>query len=276
MIPALLLVGFVPSLHGQTLSPASPTSSLTPEITFEGNVKVSSQELLDNFKDCAKEYWETYDQRVYKYFSQKCTRRLLWSRGFLRATIVEQGTRFDGDRYKVRFVVTEGSLYRWGKFTVEGNSVFSTHAILKSFGQKTGDIANGTALEDFIYYKLRDEYSERGYVNYIAEFDPVFHEVANGGIDGRVDATIAIEEGKKFVVRRIFFTGIEDADARILKRDFLLKERDVFVKSKFELAIRKINETQLFYPIDKDQDVEIRLDEESGDLDLAVKIKKVQ
>ena len=36
----------------------------------------------------------------------------------------------------------------------------------------------------------------------------------------------------------------------------------------------RLNQTQYFDPIDKDQDVEIRTDEEQGDVDLIVKVKE--
>src|SRR5678815_1714562 len=41
-----------------------------------------------------------------------------------------------------------------------------------------------------------------------------------------------------------------------------------------EISVARLNQTQYFDPIDKDQDVEIRTDEEQGDVDLIVKIKE--
>lgn len=273
-LSTFLLFGLTPFLHSQTISIVD--SSHAPQIIFEGNVKVSSQDLVDNFKECAKGYWETYDQRAYQYFIQKCTRQFLWSRGFFRAAVREEVTRLEGNQYIVRFIVTEGARYRWGKFEVEGHTVFSTETILSKLGLKIGAIANGLALRNFLYEKLRDEYVERGYVNYAAEFEPTFSEPKAEGLDGKVHVRFTIDEGRKFTVRKVVFIGVDEPTAKILKRDFLLRQGDVFIKSKFELAITRINETELFPTIDKDNDVEIRLDEEAGDIDIVVKLKKDQ
>ena len=41
-----------------------------------------------------------------------------------------------------------------------------------------------------------------------------------------------------------------------------------------DISVARLNQTQYFDPIDKDQDVEIRTDEEQGDVDLIVKVKE--
>ena len=41
-----------------------------------------------------------------------------------------------------------------------------------------------------------------------------------------------------------------------------------------EVSVARLNQTQYFDPIDKDQDVETRTDEEKGDVDLIVKVKE--
>src|SRR5678815_505923 len=41
-----------------------------------------------------------------------------------------------------------------------------------------------------------------------------------------------------------------------------------------DISVQRLNQTQYFDPIDKDQDVEKRTDEEQGDVDLIVKVKE--
>jgi Outer membrane protein/protective antigen OMA87 len=60
----------------------------------------------------------------------------------------------------------------------------------------------------------------------------------------------------------------------VLRREFLINEGDIYNQNYLEISVARLNQTQYFDPIDKDQDVEIRTDEEQGDVDLIVKVKE--
>ena len=60
----------------------------------------------------------------------------------------------------------------------------------------------------------------------------------------------------------------------MLRREFLLNEGDIYNQRALGISLARINQTQYFDPIDKDQDVETRTDEEQGDVDLVVKVKE--
>ena len=59
-----------------------------------------------------------------------------------------------------------------------------------------------------------------------------------------------------------------------MRREFLLNEGDIYNQNYLDISVARLNQTQYFDPIDKDQDVEIRTDEEQGDVDLIVKVKE--
>ena len=59
-----------------------------------------------------------------------------------------------------------------------------------------------------------------------------------------------------------------------MRREFLLNEGDIYNQQYIDISRRRLNQTQYFDPVDKDQDVEIRTDEEKGDVDLIVKVKE--
>ncbi len=59
-----------------------------------------------------------------------------------------------------------------------------------------------------------------------------------------------------------------------MRREFLLNEGDIYNQNYLEISLARVNQTQYFDPLDKDQDVEIRTDEEKGDVDLLVKVKE--
>jgi outer membrane protein insertion porin family len=170
--------------------------------------------------------------------------------------------------------VSEGIRYRWGEIKIEGVTVFSKKEILDIGGFVQGDVADGKALQDFVYDRLKDAYGEKGYVQYNAEFDPnvVKPSVEDG--DGTVDVLITIDEGRKYSVRRIIYKGIPLSEEEALRRGFDLREGDVFVQRKLKASIERINEAELYYHIDPDRDVEILANDESADVDVVINVKK--
>lgn len=175
---------------------------------------------------------------------------------------------------KIIVPVTEGKIFRVGELKVEGNSIFSEQQILGAVGLRTGEIADGKRLQDAVYEDLKKVYGNQGFVNYNAEFDPEFKDSPTNPNEGIVDITITIEEGKQFTLRRLEFTGNTFTRDRVMRREFLLNEGDIYNQQWLDISVARLNQTQYFDPIDKDQDVEIRTDEEEGNVDLIVKIKE--
>jgi outer membrane protein insertion porin family len=78
------------------------------------------------------------------------------------------------DTLKIVVPVTEGKIFRVGDLKVEGNSIFSEQQILSYVGLKKGEIADGKRLQDAVYEDLKKVYGSQGFVQYNAEFEPVF------------------------------------------------------------------------------------------------------
>lgn len=235
------------------------------------------------------------DLRKLQYDLQKNVRAYMWSKGYFQARIGEpqvvglgvKRTDFiplitiplplissKDDTLKIVIPVTEGKPFRVGELKVEGNSIFSQEQILAYVGLKKGEIADGKRLQDAVYEDLKKVYGSQGFVLYNAEFEPEFKDSPTNPDEGIVDITITIEEGKQFRLRRLEFTGNTFTRDRVLRREFLINEGDVYDQVRMENSVIRVNQTQYFDPIDKDQDVEIRTDEEQGDVDLIVKVKE--
>lgn len=178
------------------------------------------------------------------------------------------------DTLKIIIPVTEGKIFRVGELKVEGNSIFSEDQILAYVGLRTGEIADGKRLQDAVYEDLKNVYGQQGFVQYNAEFEPEFKDNPTNPNEGIVDIKITIDEGKQFTLRRLEFTGNTFTRDRVMRREFLINEGDIYNSRFLEISVARLNQTQYFDPIDKDQDVEIRTDEEQGDVDLIVKIKE--
>lgn len=178
------------------------------------------------------------------------------------------------DTLRIIVPVTEGKVYRVGDVKIEGNSIFSEQQILAGLGLKKGEVLDGKRLQDAVYEDLKKAYGSQGFVLYNAEFDPSFRDNPANANEGIVDLTVTIDEGKQFRLRRLEFAGNTFTRDKILRREVLINEGDIYNQQLLEVSVVRLNQTQYFDPIDKDQDVEIRTDEEQGDVDLVVKVKE--
>lgn len=272
------------------------------DIEFEGNEKFKDGELR-NALELVKETgiitrfkgMDILDLKKLQYDLQKNVRSYMFSKGYFQARIGEPqvvglGYKRTGfpilkllplplvtskdDTLKIIVPVTEGRIFRVGELKVEGNSIFSEQQILGYVGLKKGEIADGKRLQDAVYEDLKKVYGGQGFVQYNAEFEPDFKDNATNAAEGIVDIIIRIDEGKQFSLRRLEFTGNTFTRDRVLRREFLINEGDIYNQNYLEISVARINQTQYFDPVDKDQDVEIRTDEEQGNVDLIVKVKE--
>ena len=272
------------------------------DIQFEGNEKFSDGELrqaLELVKETGLisrfKGQDILDLRKLQYDLQRNVLSYMRSKGYFQARVgdpVVEGLgvkRTDflplitlplplisskDDTLRITVPVTEGRVFRVGEVKVEGNSIFSEQQILAIVGLKPGEIADGKRLQEGIYDDLKNYYGQQGFVQYNAEPETEFRDNPSNPSEGIVDITISIEEGKQFTLRRLEFTGNTFTRDRVMRREFLINEGDIYNSRYLEISIARLNQTQYFDPVDKEQDVEIRTDDEQGDVDLIVKIKE--
>ncbi|MGI8788996.1 MAG: outer membrane protein assembly factor BamA [Pyrinomonadaceae bacterium] len=272
------------------------------DIEFEGNEVFSDGELRNQLL-LVKEAGiitrfkgrDILDLQKLQYDLQKNVRSYMASKGYFQARIGEPrvvglGYKRTGipilnnfplpivtskdDTLKIIVPVNEGKVYRVGELKVEGNSIFSEQQILGYVGLKAGEIADGKRLQEGIYENLKKVYGSQGFVLYDAEFDPEFKDNPANPKEGIVDITITIDEGKQFRLRRLEFAGNTFTRDKVLRREFLINEGDIYNQQNLEYSVLRLNQTGYFDPVDKDKDVEIRTNDEEGDVDLIVKVKE--
>ncbi len=272
------------------------------DIQFEGNEIFKDGELRNQLELVKQtgiitrfQGQDILDLRKLQYDLDKNVRSYMFSKGYFQARIGEPqvvglGYKRTGipllsnfplpivtskdDTLRIVVPITEGKLYRVGELKVEGNSIFSEQQILAGLGLKKGDIADGKRLINGVNEDLKKAYGSQGFVLYDAEFSPDFKDNPANPKEGIVDITITIDEGKQFRLRRLEFTGNTFTRDRVLRREVLLNEGDIYNQNALEVSVLRLNQTQYFDPIDKDQDVEIRTDDEQGDVDLIVKVRE--
>ena len=272
------------------------------DIQFEGNEVFKDGELRNALQLVREtglisrfQGQDILDLRKLQYDLQKNVREYMFSKGYFQARIGEPQVEGLGvkrtdflplitlplplisskdDTLRIIVPVTEGKLYRVGDIKVEGNSIFSEQQILNGLGLKKGEVADGQRLRKSLFEDLKKAYGSQGFVLYDADLDPQFKDNPANPSEGIVDINITIDEGKQFRLRRLEFAGNTFTRDRVLRREVLINEGDIYNQLALETSVIRLNQTQYFDPVDKDKDVEIRTDEELGEVDLIVNVKE--
>lgn len=272
------------------------------QIEFEGNTIFSDGELrgaLQYVKETGLisrfQGQDILDLRKLEYDLRKNVLSYMFSKGYFQARIGEPqvvglGYRRTGipilkmlplpfitskdDTLKIIIPITEGKVFRVGELKVVGNSIFPEQLLLNYIGLKKGEIADGKRLQEAVYEDLKKIYGSQGFVLYDAEFDPQFRDNPANPNEGIVDITITIDEGRQFRLRRLEFVGNTFTRDKILRREVLINEGDIYNQIGLETSVIRLNQLGYFDPIDKDQDVEIRTNQDQGDVDLIIRVRE--
>ena len=174
-----------------------------------------------------------------------------------------------GKRVDILMPVEEGERYRLGSITFSGNkAVTNTRVLRAQFAQKDGEWFNATMFSKGLD-QLRKSYGELGYINMVGTPEPKIDE-ANKTISLNID----IEEGKPFYVSRIEFTGNTITRDKVIRRELMLEEGQVYNSRLWDLSILRLNQLNYFETLKADQDSESRQNADNGTVDLLLKLKE--
>lgn len=272
------------------------------KIEFEGNDNFSDGELrkqlqlvqasglISRFKG-----QDILDLRKLQYDLDKNVRQYMFSKGYFNARIGEPevvglGYKRTGlpilrifplplvtskdDTLKIVVPVSEGRIYRVGDVSISGNSIFSEEQIKGIIGVKKGEIADGKRLRTALYEDLKRIYGAQGFIEYDTELVPNLTNDPDNPDEGTVDLEITITEGKQFRLNRLEFVGNTFTRDNVLRREVLINEGDIYNQIALETSVIRLNQTQYFDPIDKDQDIELRTDPDQGEVSAIVKVRE--
>ena len=273
-ISQIFASGLLLIVFGCVTAWSQATDKARPLLDFEGNKVFSKQELLDSANKCLDQWADrkyTPEQLDY------CVHKVTWgikARGYLQGELITARIQVTDEGSRVVFAVEEGPLYRVGEMKIEGARVFSPEQVRETIGLKTGEVANGEAIGEGLFKRLKTSYGKFGYIQYTADIEPTFH-VKENAPEGVVDFNITIDEGAQFKIRSIKFVGGDEQSRQYLRQQLLLlREGDVFADDLLRESIKRINDTHSYDPIDADKDVDYRTDEEAALIDLTIRLKK--
>lgn len=172
--------------------------------------------------------------------------------------------------------VDEGKQYRFGKVTVEGNTVFTSDQILSILGLKAGEIIKSTIIQKGVFETLRDLYGSRGYIQMVASPSDVEQSRRDDPDHpgGRIaDFTISIEEGRQYTLNRLEFAGNNITRDKVMRREILVSEAEIFNQLAWKSSLLRLNQLGLFEEI-KEEDATMRPNDRTGLLEIDLKVKE--
>jgi outer membrane protein insertion porin family len=174
-----------------------------------------------------------------------------------------------GKRIDILMPIEEGGRYRLGNITFTGNkAVTNVRALRGTFAIKDGEWFNATAISKGLD-NLKKAYGQLGYINFGA-----IPKLSYDDQKKTVSMSIDIDEGKPFYVSRIEFEGNTITRDRVIRRELLLEEGQVYNSQLWEYSLLRLNQLEYFDQLKVDQDSEAHQNPEAGTVDLLLKVKE--
>ena len=174
-----------------------------------------------------------------------------------------------GKRIDILMPIEEGARYRLGTITFTGNkAVTNVRALRATFAVRDGEWFNATLVGKGLE-NLKKAYGQLGYINFGAIPKPSFDDQKK-----TVSLNIDIDEGKPFYVSRIEFQGNRITRDKVIRRELMLEEGQVYNSQLWEYSLLRLNQLEYFEPLKVDQDSEAHQDAEAGTVDLLLKVKE--
>jgi outer membrane protein insertion porin family len=175
-----------------------------------------------------------------------------------------------GKRADISVTIDEGRLYHLRNIGFGGVKLFRTPETLMRplFQMQSGDVFSTAKLKKGLE-NMRKLYGEFGYIDMVAE--PNFDTIPN---TDKIDMTLSIDEGKQFFVRRIDFSGNTTTRDKVIRREMLIDEGDMFNSRLWELSVLRLNQLGYFEVLKENEAADIKRDTKTNTVDITVKVKE--
>jgi outer membrane protein insertion porin family len=170
----------------------------------------------------------------------------------------------------VNVVLEEGKLYHLNNITFSGVKFFRTPEALMTplFAMSKGDVFSTAKLRKGLE-NMRKLYGDFGFIDFVAE--PSFDPMPDSGL---MDMSLSVDEGHQFFVRRIDFSGNTTTRDKVIRRQLLIDEGQIFNNRLWELSILRLNQLGYFEPLKAEDAADIKRDTKTNTVDITLKVKE--
>jgi outer membrane protein insertion porin family len=178
-----------------------------------------------------------------------------------------------GKAVNITIPIEEGERYKMGTLKIvsaDPDKALSlkVEALKTIFPLKDGDIFSAAkirkSMDDY-----RKAYGQFGFIDFTAEPEFDIDEASK-----KINITMRFDEQKQYYVRRIDFVGNTTTRDKVIRRELLLDEGQLFNKRAWEVSILRLNQLDYFDRIEEDKAVEIKRNPKEGTVDLTLKLKE--
>ncbi len=193
---------------------------------------------------------------------------LYYNHGYIDVVVSEPRIELSGDKKRliVSLEVSEGDQYRISSVKTEGFHVFPGEQIEEMIALKKGELFNKKVLGETIK-TLTEFYSEKGYA--LISITP---QLVPNKKEKTVIVGLHFDEGSLYKIGRIEITGNTITRDKVIRRDVVLNEGDIFNSKKIKRSYQKLNNLNFF------ETVELlprpQPEEDIVDIDIKVKEKR--
>jgi outer membrane protein insertion porin family len=177
-----------------------------------------------------------------------------------------------GKATDITIKIEEGEVYRMGSLQFrsadpEQGLAFKQEILARVFPMKQGDIFSADKMRKALetYKKL---YGEYGYIDFVAEPNTDFDDKKK-----IVNLTMVLTQEKPYYVRRIEFAGNTTTRDKVIRRELLLDEGQIFNNRLWELSILRLNQLGYFDKVTP-ENAEIKRNVKAGTVDIRLKLKE--
>jgi len=273
------------------------------KIIIQGNKAFSTRRLIRTMRNdrpyAIPLYWtfipvmdKTFDRPKLDEDLEVGIRNLYQSNGYFRADINVTDTKtvdvnragipgpwpYIGSKHEkatnITIKIDEGAQYHMGKLTFRSADpdeglVIKPDFLARVFPMRKGDIFSTDKLRKaFDTYKKI--YGEYGYIDFTPNPNFDIHDA-----DKTIDLTLDFDQQKQYYVRRIEFAGNTTTRDKVIRREILLDEGQVFNNHLWELSILRLNQLNYFDTI-KPENADLKKNPKTGSVDIRLKLKEKQ
>src|SRR5258707_957289 len=181
--------------------------------------------------------------------------------------------RSHGKAVNVTIPIEEGERYRMGTLKIVSSDPdkalsLKVDALKAAFPLKQGDIFSTEKVRKALetYGKI---YGEYGFIDFTPEPDTEVDDA-----NKIINLTMRFDEQKQYFVRRIDFSGNTTTRDKVIRRELMIDEGQLFNKRLWELSVLRLNQLDYFDKIEADKAAEIKRNTKEGTVDINLKLKE--
>jgi outer membrane protein insertion porin family len=267
------------------------------DIEFEGNTVVSDRTLVRAMRNSRpygipytlifSDLWnKTYDKSKLD-IDLELVRGAYQDRGYFKVLVTEpklENRDTGGGGFRIPWIypnrpgravditipIVEGDRYYLGAMTFRNSTIFKDQeaALGSLFQMNEGDVFNISSIRKGLE-ELRKLYGEFGFINFVASPETEINEETK-----KINMVFNLEEGKQFTVRRIEFSGNTTTRDKVIRRELLVQEGNLFNSRLWELSLLRLNQLEYFNKLEPDKASEIQPNNADGTVDIALKVEE--